>query len=115
MDLNKLGLRIALVGVIPLMALAAVTLFLLVAQLNIYTGVKALIPLGELSKRAGALVHELQIERGTSVGLLTGDDGDDGAAERVVKARGIRMRHASITKTSFRHSARTNRRMTMTP
>ncbi|UUX51133.1 nitrate- and nitrite sensing domain-containing protein [Nisaea acidiphila] len=85
MDFNKLGVRIALIAVIPLAALAAVTLFLLVMQLGTYNGLKALIPLGELSKRAGALVHELQIERGTSVGLLTGGEG---AAQRVAKARG---------------------------
>ena len=86
MDVNKLGIRIALVAVIPLMALAAVTLFLLVTQLKTYNATKALIPLGELSKRVCSLVHELQIERGTSVGLLTGGAG---AAERVAKARGI--------------------------
>lgn len=86
MDLNKLGIRIALIAIIPLIALAAVTLFLLVTQLNTYNGLKALVPLGELSKRAGSLVHELQIERGTSVGLLTGGVG---AAERVKKARDV--------------------------
>lgn len=86
MDFNKLGVRIALIAVIPLTALAAVTVFLLFMQLGTYNGLKALIPLGELSKRAGALVHELQIERGTSVGLLTGGQG---AAERVAKARTV--------------------------
>ena len=86
MDVNKLGIRIALVAVIPLMALAAVTLFLLVTQIKTYNVTKALIPLGELTKRVSSLVHEMQIERGTSVGLLTGGAG---AAERLAKARGI--------------------------
>lgn len=84
MDFNKLGVRIALIAVIPLIALVGVSIFMLANQSAIYNSLKALIPLGELSKRSGALVHQLQIERGTSVGYLTGGDG---AAARVEKAR----------------------------
>ena len=77
---------ILLVAAVPLLALMAVGGFTAYNRLSEAAEMQRLVPLVDLSRDASAVIHELQIERGQTVGLISSNYAAD-AAERVAQQR----------------------------
>lgn len=78
---------ILLVAFVPLMALMAVGGYITYSRLSEAADMQRLVPLVDLSRNASAVIHELQIERGQTVGLISSGYGADATA-RVARQRG---------------------------
>lgn len=75
--MNKLWVRIAIIGLIPLMGLIGLTIYTLLQEEELIAELQAVEQYAELAVKGGNLVHELQKERGSQVGYLSSGGAED--------------------------------------
>ena len=68
---NSIRTRIFLIGAIPVIGLLVIGVTALSERIRTVNELQVLIPLADVASRASAVVHELQKERGRTVGLIS--------------------------------------------
>lgn len=88
LDRLSISTRLFLSQMVPLAGLLVFAIIAIVAEFSAYTGLERVRPMVRLADQAGDLIHELQKERGQSVGFLS-SGGDAQFAQLLARQRGL--------------------------